>query len=173
MKYTKVMDVKDPCGNRREDAGIDFFIPNDWNNGKPMLLRIGEQVNIPTGIKIKLKANQCMIMENKSGVALKKGVTRGSCVIDSSYRGVIHVDLHKGVKGTQDIRVRKKGFWGFIQVLFGIKTWATVLTPGEKIIQGIIYPISTENVDEVTNKTYDGYSKTERGEGGFGSTGTK
>ena len=32
MKYTKIRDVKDPTGDKTENVGQDFFIPNDWNN---------------------------------------------------------------------------------------------------------------------------------------------
>ncbi|MGN1393820.1 MAG: hypothetical protein ACI4V7_07290 [Succinivibrionaceae bacterium] len=170
MIYTKVRDVKDPCGDRKNDAGIDFFIPNDWNDGKPYILRIGEQVLIPSGIKTKFKRNLALIMTNKSGVSLKKGTVQGSCVIDSSYRGQLHIDLHKGVKGTEDIRVRKRGILGWL----GFKEWATILNPGEKITQGILYQISNEEIEAVSDKEYEKGPKTKRGTRGFGEgTGIK
>ncbi len=169
MIYTKIRDVKDPTGNRLEDAGIDFFIPNDWNDGKAYILRKGEQVNIPSGIKTKLKSNQYLQMMNKSGVALKKGLVFGACVIDAGYRGEIHLNMFKVVKGTEDVRVRRKGLLG----LLGFKEYATILTPGEKIIQGIIINISNEALKGVPTKTYDKGPKTKRGTGAFGHTGTK
>ena len=166
MIYTKIRDVKDPSGNRKEDAGVDFFIPNDWNEGKPLILRLGEQTNIPSGIKIKLKNTQYLQMMNKSGVSLKKGLTFGASVIDSGYRGELHLDMFKVVKGTEDIRVRRRGILGWL----GFKEWATVLTPGEKIIQGIIMCISNEALKGVPNKVYDQGPKSKRSTGGFGST---
>lgn len=169
MIYTKVRDVKDPTGNRKEDAGFDCFIPNDWNDGKPYILRMNEQVNIPSGIKTKCKNTQYIQMMNKSGVALKKGLVFGACVIDSGYRGEIHLNMFKVVKGTEDILVRRRGFLGWL----GFKEWATVLTPGEKIIQGIIINISNEALKGVPNKVYDQGPKTKRLAGAFGSTGTK
>ena len=169
MIYTKIRDVKDPAGNRKEDAGIDFFVPNDWNEGQPYILRIGEQVNIPSGIKTKLKNTQYLQTMNKSGVALKKGLTFGACVIDSGYRGEIHLNMFKVVKGTEDIRVRRRGFLGWL----GFKEWATVINPGEKIIQGIIIQISNESAKYISNKEYAKGPKTQRAAKGFGSTGSK
>ena len=32
--FTKVRNVKNISGNRDEDAGYDFYIPADWNDGK-------------------------------------------------------------------------------------------------------------------------------------------
>ena len=169
MEYTKIRDVKTPSGLRTEDAGIDFYIPNDWNDGKPYILRINEQVLIPSGIKTKFKNNLALIMTNKSGISLKKGTVQGSCVIDSAYRGELHINLHKDCKGTEDIRVRRRGVLGWL----GFKEWAAVITPGEKITQGILYKISNEELEEVSNKEYEKGPKTNRSTGGFGSTGNK
>lgn len=157
LNYTKIKDVKDPTGNREEDAGYDFYIPADWNNSKPMKLYIGEQVNIPSGIKVILPHSTMLTMFNKSGVALKKGLTVGACIIDESYRGEIHLNLFKVVKGTQDEK-DENGFY-------------TVLTPGEKIVQGVICPIINSKMEYINNEEYDNMPKTSRDSGGFGSTG--
>lgn len=164
MKYTKTSDVKNPSGNRKEDAGVDFYIPNDWNDGKPYILRIGEQINIPTEIKVKVPAGTMLLFENKSGVARKRGLVRLACVIDNGYRGICNINLGKVVKGTEDIRVRRRGILGWL----GFKEWATVLNAGDKIIQGILIKISTEELEEVSNKEYDKGPKTKRGDKGFG-----
>mgnify|MGYP000335378496 CR=1 FL=1 len=34
MKISKIRDVKTPTRANSTDAGIDFFIPNDWNDKK-------------------------------------------------------------------------------------------------------------------------------------------
>lgn len=170
MFYTKIRDVKDLSGNRKEDSGIDCFVPADWNDGKPYILRLGEQVNIPTGIKTKFKNTQSLIAFNKSGVSTKKGTTQGACVIDASYRGVIHCNLLKAARGSEDIRVRRRGFLGFL----GFKEWAAVITPGEKITQFILFPISNEPVKYISEKEYEKGPKTKRGDRGFGNgTGNK
>jgi dUTP pyrophosphatase len=155
--FTKVRNVKNISGNRDEDAGYDFYIPTDWNNGKDYKLYVGEQINIPSGIKIYLKKSTMFLMLNKSGVALKKGLSVGACVIDESYRGEIHINLFKCVKGLED----KKDENG----------WYTILRPGEKIVQGVICNISNESFEEIDNPTYSNLFKTNRGSNGFGSTG--
>ena len=169
MIYTKIRDVKDITGNRKEDAGLDFFVPADFNDGKPYVLRMNEQVNIPSGIKTKLKSNQYLQMMNKSGVSIKKGLVFGACVIDSGYRGEIHLNMFKVVRGSEDIRVRRRGFLGWL----GFKQWATVINPGDKIIQGIIIDISNEKANYTSPKSYEKGPVTKRGAGGFGSTGSK
>lgn len=177
MKYTKVADVKDPTGRRGDDAGIDLYVPNDWNEGKPYKLYLGEQVNIPSGIKFDIPKGYELQIENKSGVATKKGVTRGATVCDHSYRGVVHVNLHKGVIGKEDfiddmdgnpipqaeITTGRRDKLGYFY---------TVITPGEKIAQAILYKISDEPIEEISTEEYDKV-ETVRNAGGFGSTGTK
>lgn len=160
MKFTKITDVKIPTGNRTEDAGLDFYIPNDWNNGKPMKLFIGQQVNIPSGIKVKVPQGMMLQFNNKSGVAIKKGLVVGACVIDTGYRGEVHLNLFKVVAGKED----KKTLFGKRYI---------VLTPGEKIVQGVLVKVSTENINEISVKQYDKGPKTQRSDKGFGSTGTK
>lgn len=170
MLYAKTDVVLNPKGNRNADSGIDFFVPSNWNNGKPYIIRLGEQVNIPLNIKTRFKNNQSLVFLNKSGVATKKGLTFGAQVIDFSYTGIIHANMFKVVKGTEDIRVRRRGFLGFL----GFKEWAAVIKPDDKIIQGILFQISTESIKEIPNTRYEKQFKTERGSRGFGKgTGTK
>ena len=159
MKFMKCRNVKTPCRNIKENAGWDLFIPDDFNNGEPYKLYLGEQVNIPSGIKLALEENTAMIIENKSGVALKKGIIRGACVIDSGYRGEIHLNLFKVVKGTEDFQ-DENGYY-------------TIIQRGDKIIQGIIYNVDNSDKQELTEIEYQNLPITERGEGGFGSTGVK
>ena len=85
MKYAIFRSTTKPTGRRGDDAGIDIYVPNDF---PPTKLYIGEQVNIPTGIKVEVPAGYMLKAENKSGVAFKKGLTCGACVVDYSYRGM-------------------------------------------------------------------------------------
>lgn len=165
MKFTKVADVKTPTGNRGADNGIDFFVPNDWNNGQPMHLFIGEQINIPTGIKVVVPDGWTLKMDNKSGVATKKGLLVGATIVDPSYRGIIHINLHKASKGKEDEKTEYD--------VNGNCKYYTTITPGEKICQGLLLRCSDEEIEEVSNEEYESLGTTERGEGGFGSTGNK
>lgn len=159
MKYTIVADVKRPTGRRGDDAGVDFYIPNDWNNGNPLKLYVGNQVNIPTGIKMLIPEGYMLKVDNKSGVSSKKGLVIGATIIDHSYRGVIHCNMHKGVIGTEDFH-DENGYY-------------TILTPGEKIAQGILIKISDEEWEEISEDEYNAMPATSRGDKGFGSTGIK
>ena len=127
-----------------------------------MKLYIGEQINIPTGIKVLVERGKTLKMDNKSGVAVKKGLLVGATIVDPSYRGVIHMNLHKVSKGKEDLFDEEK------------QAWYTTLTPGEKICQGLILSCSDESWEALSNEDYDTQGgETERGAGGFGSTGTK
>lgn len=146
MKIAKIRDVKTPVRGTPLSAGLDFFIPNDFP-GEHILIP-GDAVNIPSGIKVQVPHGYALVFKNKSGVAVKKALQVGACVVDEDYQGEIH--LH----------VRNIG--GDVQFL----------NPGEKIVQAILVPVLYEGVEVVEEA--DLYpEKTERGEGGFGSTGTE
>ena len=80
----------------------------------------------------------------RSGLALKENLRPGNCVgvVDSDYRGEIKVALHND--GKQD----------------------RIITNGERIAQLVIIPYLNVNFEVI-----DVLDNTERGEGGFGSTG--
>jgi dUTP pyrophosphatase len=145
MKITKIRDVKTPTRGTPGSAGIDFYVPNsypsDLRNIKP-----SEHYFIPSGIKANVPEGYAMIAMNKSGVALKKGLLVGACVVDSDYQGEIH--LHLINCGDTSVSIQ----------------------PGEKLIQFLLLPVSHCDIEEVSADEL--YSiQTERGSGGFGSTG--
>lgn len=144
--FTKTTDVKSPVRGHETDAGIDFFIPNDFET---TILNPGEDVLIDAGIKVVVPRGYALIFKEKSGVATKRKLTIGACVVDSDYRGNVH--LH----------------------LFNNGTEAQELNAGDKITQGLVIPVSLCQTEEVSGEVYEEYCNTERGEGGFGSTGTK
>lgn len=87
-------------------------------------------------------------MFNKSGRAVKDSLMVGACVIDEDYKGECH--LHVINTGRDEI----------------------ILRPGEKLVQGLLLPIGKHPMEEVfdEDKLFDGL-ESERGGGGFGSTG--
>lgn len=108
-------------------------------------LEPGQRAMVPTGIAIQLPdAGYVALVCARSGLAVKHGLTlsNGVGVIDSDYRGEIQVGL----------------------VNLGQNTYT--IEPGERIAQLMIMPVvqaafvQAESLDE-----------TERGTGGFGSTG--
>ena len=147
MKIFKVREVKTPNRAYNNDAGIDLFIPEEFQS---KVLKPGESILIPSGIKARVPAGHALIAFNKSGVAVNKNLLVGACVIDESYTGEIHIDI-KNV-GTQP----------------------QVLNPGDKIIQLLCIPMNYVDV-EIADSEHDLFSDlvSDRGEGGFGSTGVK
>jgi len=102
-----------------------------------------KDILIPLGLKMKFPKGWAMIFKEKSGIATNKKLDVGACVIDSDYTGIPHAHL---INNSDNIVTFKAG---------------------EKIIQGILIQVWIGNAIEV--KKID--NLTERGEGGFGSTG--
>lgn len=145
MKLSKVRPVKTPTRGTEKSAGLDFYVPDDFEK---KVMWVGDSIIIPSGIKVELLKDSVLIGFNKSGVALKKGLQIGACVIDEDYQGEIHIHLTK------------------------IHGEPVSIEPGEKIIQFILMPVYYVEVEVVDIK--DLYSEiSNRGEGGFGSTGVK
>jgi len=143
FKFSKVKDVKSPNRANQFDAGIDFFIPNDFSE---IILNHGESVLIPSGIKMNIPSGYGLIAHNKSGIASKKNLDVLASVIDETYQGEIHINLINNGNVPQ------------------------ILKAGDKIIQFILTPISYINPIEVKiEELFE--EKSNRGENGFGSTG--
>lgn len=101
---------------------------------------------IQTGLKIVLPSGYWAKIEARSGLAVKNGITTLCGVIDEDYRGELGVVLHN---------TSQKDFE------FGI---------GDKVAQLIIhkdYPVDWEEISEDRFMS----QTTQRGSGGFGSTG--
>lgn len=146
MTYSKTKVVKSPVRGTPASAGIDFFIPTNFET---LELEPNKSVNIPSGIHVNLKPNTALIFFNKSGVAMKKELVVGACVVDEDYQGEIH--LH----------------------VLNVGTKTQTLSGGDKLVQGILIPVIYDEPTEVDfDSLYNG-EVTERGAGGFGSTGDK
>ena len=101
---------------------------------------------VPTGLAMELPEGYAGLIYARSGLASKKGLAPANKVgvIDSDYRGEVMVALHNHSEV------------------------AATVSPGERIAQLVITPY----IMGVFNETEE-LNSTERGEGGFGSTGTK
>jgi dUTP pyrophosphatase len=143
MKFSKVRDVKSPSRGTALSAGIDFFVPNDFIE---MTVLPNQRTLIPSGIKVSLPDGYALIAFNKSGVASKTGMIVGACVVDEDYQGEIHLNMIN----TSDI--------------------GQLIRPGDKLTQFILVPVNYAEPQEVIMDNL--YREvTQRGEGGFGSTG--
>lgn len=149
MKIQKVRDVKTPSRGTSKSAGIDFFVPNDANELKWTTIQPGMSINIASGIKVKIPSGYALIAMNKSGVALKKGLQVGACVIDEDYQGEVH--LH----------------------VTNVSRSSCSISPGEKLVQMLLIPVLYEGIEVVAEDESLFEDESERGEGGFGSTGVE
>lgn len=127
-------------------AGYDLYAlyPCDLEPGDTWFIHTGLAIEIPAGFWGGIYA--------RSGLATKKGLrpANGVGVIDSDYRGEIMVALHNDSSSLQHIDA------------------------GDRIAQLVFHQQCTILPDEDGNiwQVVEDLSDTDRGEGGFGSTGT-
>ena len=145
MRIAKVRDVKTPTRGTDGSAGIDFYVPNDYPTNLQMI-EPGDRYLIPSGIKANVPSGYALIAMNKSGVATKKSLIVGACVVDSDYQGEIHMHL------------------------INVGSYSVKVVPGEKLVQFLLVPVNHCEVEEVTESELFEFA-TVRGAGGFGSTG--
>lgn len=112
----------------------------------PVTLRPMERGLIKTGLFMELPAGYEAQVRPRSGLALKKGITvlNSPGTIDADYRGEIRV------------------------ILVNLSNEAFVIEPGERIAQMVFARHEQATFEEV-----EVLDESERGTGGFGSTGTK
>jgi len=82
MKVQKLRNVKTPSRGTEQSAGIDFFVPEDFETSE---LQPGESALIPSGIKAHVPNGYALIAFNKSRVSVKQGLSVGACVVDEDY----------------------------------------------------------------------------------------
>lgn len=110
----------------------------------PVEIAPGETAFIPTGLAMEIPAGYAGLAYARSGLACKQDLAPANKVgvIDSDYRGEFMIALHNHGR---EVRV---------------------VDHGERIAQLVITPVYTPGFTEVLE-----LSCTQRGEGGFGSTG--
>lgn len=144
LRFSIVGNVQAPCRAHEHDAGIDFFVPNDFVE---TYIYPNDGIKIPTGVKVNIPEGTALMAFNKSGVATKHGLIKGAELADCGYQGELHIH----VINTSNKLVK--------------------ISPGMKIIQFVLVPILTPALEQVPENELFA-AKSERGEGGFGSTGT-
>lgn len=130
-----------PKRGTQYSAGYDLSACID----KDITVNPGEIVKIPTGISVAAdRTDVALLIYARSSLATKHGLTLANCVgvVDSDYRGEVIVAM---------INQSNKPY---------------TVTNGERIAQLVVTPVLAPEIEEVKE-----LSETERGEGGFGSTG--
>jgi len=111
-----------------------------------IVIPAGETRFIHTGIAMEIPTGLVGLIYARSGMACKRGLAPANKVgvIDSDYRGEIIVALHNHTNEEKTVET------------------------GERVAQMVLAPYIVANYNEVED-----LSDTDRGEGGFGSTGRK
>jgi dUTP pyrophosphatase len=149
MKAIKIKKLRDnaimPTYATDGSAAFDLYSTIDC--------AVNARIAIPTGLAFEIPNGCCMKVYSRSGHGFNHSVRLANCVgiIDSDYRGELLVKLtgdHSHLHGG-----------GRVESCLEIKV-------GDRIAQGIIVP-----VEQVQFEWSNELSSTERGTGGFGSTG--
>ena len=112
---------------------------------EPMTLEPMQRALVPTGLAIELPGPQCVaLVYARSGLSIKHGLcmANGVGVVDSDYRGELKVPM------------------------INLGTEAYTIQPGERVAQLCIAPVYTAAFAQAAE-----LGDTQRGAGGFGSTG--
>jgi dUTP pyrophosphatase len=106
----------------------------------------GERALIPTGLSFEISPHYEIQLRPRSGLAWRNGVslTNAPATIDSDFRGEVKVVIENRGDGV------------------------FIVEPGDRIAQAVIAPVEQAHFQVV-----DTLSETQRGEGGFGSSGVK
>lgn len=148
-------DAKLPCKGSEHAAGYDlhahsYALIENGNVGETVMLDDDNILVIPAGSRCLVKTGVSIVVPEgcygrvapRSGLALKNGIDIGAGVIDEDYRGEVGV------------------------IIFNLNSEPFQVKKDDRIAQFICERIVYPGLEEVSN-----IDDTERGDGGFGSTG--
>lgn len=139
LKYKLLSEnAKPPYRGTEGSSGLDVFSPIDC------IIPAGKDVLIPLDIAFETPYGWDLSVYNKSGISTKKKLIKGAELIDSDYRGTVHIHV------------------------FNLSDSPVEIKKGDKISQLVMREVWMGNLEETNELDY-----TTRGSGGFGSTGTK
>ena len=150
LQYHMIHDnVHPPTRSNPSDAGLDLrFSPA--LSASALRIEPGESKLIPTGLRFAIPHGYMLEIKNRSGMAAKRQLLVGACVVDSGYDGEVFINLHNIGKVWQNIE------------------------PGDKVAQAVVVPVvHARFVASEDPNIYDWHPITisNRGDGALGSTG--
>ncbi len=142
-------NVHPPSRANPSDAGLDvYFSPKSQ---EPVAIEPGTGAILPTGLRFGIPHGYMLEVKNRSGMAAKRSLIVGACVIDSGYDGEVFINLHN------------------------IGTTTQIIEPHTKIAQVVMTPVVHFRAMERNgdDDLYGWYPITisDRGDGSLGSTG--
>lgn len=157
LEYVKMYeDVKDPVYGTDEAAGFDICVYSFEEVNKYPVKKIplgvelkeGDAIKIHTGLRFNIPEGTYLAIVPRSGLGTKEGINlcNTPATIDSDYTGELIITIQKSQVGAYDLHI------------------------GDRIVQGILLPALHPSLKKINEKDL---KITERGDKGFGSTGTK
>jgi len=147
FKKKKILFEKTSIWATIPQRGTKLSSGVDFFSPHKVVIKARSDALIPLDLKCILPKGYDLVVHDKSGVSTKKKLKVGAKVIDNDYRGIIHVHL------------------------FNLSDVDVTINPYDKIAQGILRKVEFADCVEVEAGTIT--SDTERGAGGFGSTGSR
>ncbi|HHY2677445.1 TPA: dUTP diphosphatase [Bacillus toyonensis] len=144
VKIKRLKDVNLPKYAREFDAGFDLVAAEDT------IIWPGETKVVPTGLAFEIPPGYELQVRPRSGMTRNTKLRVVLGTVDSGYRGEVGVLVDN------------------TEIPISLNMKAHVIERGTRIAQGVIAPVETAHFVEV-----DELSDSERGIGGFGSTGAK
>lgn len=134
--------AKMPTYATQGSACFDLYVPD----GHTCVLRYGEPVVVPVGLKFDIPQGYVLLIYSRSGHGFKNDIRLSNCVgvIDSDYTDEVMVKL------TQDV---DHYYYGF--------------EPGDRIAQAMLIPVQQVELVQIDEPPVQKGNRT----GGFGSTG--
>lgn len=169
VKFTKLHpDAKMPCYAKPGDSGADLYSVED------VFIPVGSHIMVSSGIAIQLPLGYEGQVRSRSGLAAKGvQVANGIGTIDNAYRGEVKTILYN-FNCSIDWQMWPRHQNEYVN-LADVKPGDTVLSKrvyginikkGDRIAQLVIVPVSQFEFKEVEK-----LDETDRGSGGFGSSG--
>src|SRR5262245_52242160 len=143
MRLPHGEDLPLPSYQTADAAGLDLLAAIPASN--PLTLPAGGRALVPTGIAVAIPEGYEAQVRPRSGLAVRHGLTilNAPGTIDADYRGEIQV------------------------VLANLGNETVTITRGMRIAQLVVAPVVHAQISEVAS-----LDETQRGSGGFGSTGS-
>lgn len=146
IKFVKrLIGAKTPTRATEHAAGFDLYAANIEKVNYDT-----KQVVIDTGLNVEIPEGHVLYLFGRSGLAMKNDITLANCVgvIDADYRGPLMVLLASKSRELDEILCN--------------------VAVGDRVAQAVLMPIPEVEWEQVAE-----LNGTTRGEGGFGSTGSK
>ena len=129
-------------GGALPEYGTEGAAGADLRASEAVVIPPGGRASVPTGLRLQIPRGHAGLVWPRSGLAVRYGIDTLAGVIDSDYRGEVKVVL----------------------VNHGDQPFA--IAPGDRIAQLLL-----QRVERASFQAADDVAQTDRGSGGFGSTG--